>query len=235
MVELKNLNVLITGGTSGIGLETAKILSEKVNNVIVCGRSLKNSDILNKHNIIFIQADVSKEEDILKMYNTIIQKNIKINVLINNAGSAFFKEFINTEISEYKNLFNTNFFSVITCIKTFIPEMLNNGFGKILNINSIATKKVFPFNTAYSASKMALLGFTSSLREEVRSKGIDIIDIFPGATETPLWDESTKSERVGRMMEPDDIAEAIFSTLTLSLNNRMIPEEIVLRPKLGDL
>ncbi len=235
MKTLNQLNILITGGTSGIGLETAILLSKKVNKVIVCGRTQKNIEILNQNNILFIKADVSKEEDVEKMYKQISDNNLIINVLINNAGTAFFKEFVDTDIKDYRNIFDINFFSVINCIKAFLPNMLENKFGKIININSIVTKKVFPFNTAYSASKLALQGLTSSLRQEVRNKGIDIIDIFPGATETPLWDESTKSERIGKMMESEDIAEAILSTLTLSLNSRMIPEEIVLRPKLGDL
>lgn len=235
MNKLNELNVLITGGTSGIGLKTAILLSKSVNKVIVCGRSEKNLDILSEHNIQFIKADVVKDNDIKNMTNIISQSGLKINVLINNAGTAFFKDFNSTSIEEYRHIFDINFFSVINLIKAFLPNMLQDNFGKIININSIATKKVFPFNTAYSATKLALQGLTSSLRQEIRDKNIDVIDIFPGATETQLWDENTKSEREGRMMEPEDVAEAILSILTLSLNSRMIPEEIILRPKLGDL
>lgn len=235
MKKLSDLNVLITGGTKGIGFATALLLSDKVNKVYVCGRTLHNPDLISKNNIKFIKTDLTKELEIKELYNSITNDDVKIDVLINNAGYAFFKLFTDTDVSEVRDLFEINFFSVYNCINSFLPDMIEKEYGKIININSVATKKVFPYNTAYSASKLALKGLTTSLRQEVRSKGIDIIDIYPGATETDLWDKSTKSDREGKMMEVEDIAEAILSTLELSLNSRLIPEEITLRSKLGDL
>lgn len=235
MKKINELNVLITGGTRGIGLATALLLSKKVNNVFVCGRKKSNSELLDKHKIEFIKTDLTKENEIVDLYNTIINKNIKIDVLINNAGFAFFKPFLETDIKEVRDLFEINFFSVYNCINSFLPDMISNNYGKIININSVVTKKVFPSNTSYSATKLALKGLTSSLRQEVRSKGVDIIDIYPGATETDIWDKSTIDQREGRMMEIEDVAQGIYSVLELSMNSRLIPEEITLRPKLGDL
>ena len=160
---------------------------------------------------------------------------MQIDVLINNAGTAYFKPFLESEINEVNKLFNINFFGTINMIQAFLPGMINNKFGKIININSLSSKKIFQNNAFYAASKSALDVVSKTLRQEVRGKGVDIIDVYPGATESDMWDSSTKNERVGRMMFPEDIGFAVKEILELSLSDRMVPEEIILRPKLGDL
>lgn len=234
MKKINDLNVLITGGTKGIGFETAKELSGKVNNIVVCGRSF-NKELNQFKNVYFIECDLSNSNNSFKLKEELDKMKINIEVLINNAGTAFFKPLLETNINEIKSLFELNFFSVIELIKIFSPNMIENKFGKIININSVASKKIFQNNSIYGASKYALDCLTKTYRQEIRDKGIDIIDVYPGATETQLWDHSTKNEREGRMMEAYDVANAIKEILFLSMNSRMIPEEIVLRPKLGDL
>ena len=156
MKKLSDLIVLITGGTKGIGFATALLLSDKVNKVYVCGRTLHNPELTTKHNIKFIKTDLTNEIEIIALYKSISKNDVKIDVLINNAGFAFFKLFTDTDVSAVRDLFEINFFSVYNCINSFLPDMIENKFGKIININSVATKKVFPYNTAYSASKLAL-------------------------------------------------------------------------------
>ncbi len=234
MKKMNELNVLITGGTKGIGLATAKELATNVSKLIICSRN--NINILNnKKNINYYKADISQIEDVTSLKNKLINDNLQIDVLINNAGTAYFKPFLESEINEVNKLFNINFFGTINMIQAFLPGMINNKFGKIININSVLSKKIFQNNAFYAASKSALDVVSKTLRQEVRGKGVDIIDVYPGATESDMWDSSTKNERVGRMMFPEDIGFAVKEILELSLSDRMVPEEIILRPKLGDL
>lgn len=233
MKKLSKLNVLITGGTHGIGLSIAEQLTSNVKNLVICSRNA-NEDQSTK-NIHYIKLDVSNSEEVIKVYKILSEKGINIDVLINNAGVAFFKPFLETDLEEIYNLYSINFFGVVNMLKIFLPNMINNRFGKIININSVAAKKIFKNNSIYASSKYALDALSKTIREEVRNDGVDIIDVYPGATETRLWNTDTKSEREGMMMEPDDVAIAVKEILTLSLNERLIPEEIILRPKLGDL
>lgn len=233
MKKLSELNVLITGGTHGIGLSIAEHLTSNVKNLVICSRNA-NEDQSTK-NIHYIKLDVSNSEEVIKVYKILSEKGINIDVLINNAGVAFFKPFLETDLEEIYNLYSINFFGVVNMLKVFLPNMVNNRFGKIININSVAIKRIFKNNSIYASSKYALDALSKTIREEVRNDGVDIIDVYPGATETRLWNPDTKSEREGRMMEPDDVAIAVKEILTLSLNERLIPEEIILRPKLGDL
>lgn len=234
MKKMNELNVLITGGTKGIGLAIAKELANNVCKLILCSRN--NSEVLNNEkNINFHKVDISQIEDVTSLKNKLLSNNTQIDILINNAGTAYFKPFLESEINEVYKLFNVNFFGTINMIQAFLPNMIDNKFGKIININSVSSKKIFQNNAFYAASKSALDVVSKSLRQEVREKGVDIIDIYPGATESDMWDSSTRSVREGRMMFPEDIGLAVKEILELSMSDRMIPEEIILRPKLGDL
>ena len=234
MKNLKDINVFITGGTRGIGLATAIKLSSCVNKVVICGRN-EPKETLAQSNIIYKKLDISDKKQLNNVYEELVLENIEVDVLINNAGVAFFKPFNESEIDEVKQLFDVNLFGSIQVIQKFLPKMIEKQFGKIININSVSTFKVFKYNSIYAASKSAFATISKVLREEVREQGIDIIDIFPGATETELWDQSTKSQRAGRVMEAEDVALSVLKILEISINDRIIPEEVILRPKLGDL
>jgi short-subunit dehydrogenase len=107
--------------------------------------------------------------------------------------------------------------------------------GTIINILSVASVKTFTNCSVYAATKAGALAFSRSLREEVRPHNIKVIDILAGATETPLWTEESRAEFSGRMMQPDDIAEAVSSAVELARRERVSVEELLVRPRLGDL
>ncbi|NWF90628.1 MAG: SDR family oxidoreductase, partial [Ignavibacteriaceae bacterium] len=111
--------------------------------------------------------------------------------------------------------------------------MIKNGGGTIINILSVVTKKIFTKSSAYSASKYGLLGYTNSLREEVRKHNIRIINVIPGATQTPMWSNEIRDKFGDRMMSVNEIAQVVV-WLCLQ-KGTMVTEEIVLRPILGDL
>ena len=157
----------------------------------------------------------------------------KINCLINNAGITSFKLAENNSINEIDDVIHTNLLGPIYSIKSVLPSMIKNGGGTIINILSVVTKKVFSQSSAYSASKHGLIGYTNSLREEVRKYNVRIINVVPGATQTPIWSSEMREKYGDRMMTPEEIAQVIV-WLYLQKGN-LVTEEIVLRPILGDL
>jgi short-subunit dehydrogenase len=138
-------------------------------------------------------------------------------------------------LEDFDNILAVNLRGPFLTMKAVINGMIERKSGIIININSVAAKKTFTNSTAYSASKAGLLAMTSSLREEVRQYGIKIIDILPGATDTDIWSDKAREKYSHRMMQAGDVADSIMSILKLALNERIMPEEITLRPTLGDL
>jgi 3-oxoacyl-[acyl-carrier protein] reductase len=158
-----------------------------------------------------------------------------IDILINNAGISSFKKFIDTKPEVFENIININLRGPFLCIQSVLPGMLKKNSGIIINIISVSAIKTFTKSSAYAASKAGLLAMSRSLREEVRKYGIKIIDIFPGATETEIWSKDSRDKFRDKMMKTEDVAEAVFEVIKLSMNNRMHVEEIVFRPQEGDL
>jgi len=226
--------IWITGGSKGIGFETAKLFSSM--GAIVITSSRTNSDkLLELKDIRYIRCDISDSNSVKKSYNEIIKLYGKIDVLINNASVIGIKSIVDLSEDEFDRINNINYKGTFLLCREVLPEMLKENQGMIVNILSIVCFKSFKGSGVYSASKSATASMMKILREEVRESGIDVINIYPGATETSMWDESKKDDRVGKMMEAEDVAFAIVNAVETSFNDRIVVEEIVLRPKLGDL
>ncbi len=157
----------------------------------------------------------------------------QIDCLINNAGTTSFKPAEENSITEIDNIIYTNLLGSIYTIKYVLPFMIKRKEGTIINIISTAAKKIFTNSTAYTASKMGLLGYSNVLREEVRKYNIKVINLIPGPTETAMWPSEVRNENAGRMMSTEDIARVIV-WLYLQKGN-LVSEEIILKPISGDL
>ena len=114
-----------------------------------------------------------------------------------------------------------------------MPHFKNIGGGTIINVLSVVTKKTFTNSSAYTASKMGLLGYARVLREEVREHNIRVINVIPGATDTPIWAREMREEHGKVMMNPESIARLMVSTFLQSDN--LVVEDIVVRSIQGDL
>lgn len=227
----------ITGASSGIGKDLAYKFTENGKNVALSARSedkllsLKN-EISDKVKCEVSSFSISSKDDI-EIFATEITKNYDINCLINNAGTTAFKLVKDHSFEEIEQIINVNLLGAIYTIKSVLPDMIERKNGTIINVLSVAAEKVFTHSSAYAASKAGLLAFTKSLREEVREHNIKIINVLPGATKTPIWPESSAEKFGERMMKSDDLAKMIFDLF--NNNSTVVPEEVVLRPILGDL
>lgn len=238
MIENNQNGIWITGASSGIGKCTAKEFARIGAKVFVSSRRKTELDRLNdelhseKLSVEVFPCNIASASNVEQTAKKILSDQ-NINCLVNNAGITSFKLAEENSINEINDIIKTNLLGPIYAIKSLLPAMIDNGGGTIINILSVVTKKVFTHSSAYAASKYGLLGYTNSLREEVRKYNIRVINVIPGATHTTMWSDEVTEKFGDRMMTPEDIAQVIV-WLYLQKGN-LVTEEILLRPILGDL
>jgi NAD(P)-dependent dehydrogenase (short-subunit alcohol dehydrogenase family) len=222
--------VLVTGASSGIGKAIAVFLSEKGMKVYGTSRKPKES-----HNLpfTFVALDVLNPDSIKKAIDFIVEKESKIDVLINNAGMWITGPIEDTPTDEMRKVFDTNLFGAIDVMKAVLPQMRKQKSGKIINVTSIAGYMGLPFRGIYSATKGALELVTEATRMEVKNFGIDIVNIAPGdfATNiaagryhTPVFQKSAYKKvyqenlalmdaHVDSGMNPNEMAKKVFKVI----------------------
>lgn len=169
--------IFITGASSGIGKAIAEFLHNK--NYIVYGTS-RTPEQYPHSKVNLLTLDVTKPNSIQKAINQVIEKENRIDVLINNAGTGITGALEEIPSNEIKRNFETNLFGPIEVIKAVLPQMRIQKSGLIINITSIAGYMGLPYRSVYSASKGALELITEALRMEVKEFGIQITNIAPG-------------------------------------------------------
>ena len=169
--------VLITGGSSGIGKSVGEYLSDK--GFTVYGTS-RNPNKYPDSKFPILALDVTKAETILTCITSVIEKETKIDVLINNAGAGITGPIEEIPEVEIKKNFETNFFGPINVIKAVLPQMREQNFGLIINITSIAGYMGLPYRGIYSASKSALEIITEAFRMELKGFNIQMTNVAPG-------------------------------------------------------
>jgi NAD(P)-dependent dehydrogenase (short-subunit alcohol dehydrogenase family) len=181
---------LITGSSSGIGFETFLRLARNGIYTYATIRNLnKSNEILGyarKDNLPLkvLRLDVTDEESISDAIDKIISEKSRIDILVNNAGYSLLGPLEQLHIDEINEEFETNFFGIIKLIQSVLPMMRKQGYGRIINISSLAGRIGFPLSSAYVSSKFALEGLVESLRYEVQPFGIHVSLIEPGVIKT---------------------------------------------------
>ncbi len=173
--------VLLTGATGGLGTAIAKHLDKNIFKVYGAGRKKVNSP-----DYIPVYMDLSKPHTITKMLEDIIEKEERIDILINNAGIGITGSIEETSIENVKKVFEVNFFGMMQLIQEVLPYMRKNKKGKIINISSIAGYTGLPYRGIYSATKAAVMRMTEALSAELHPFGIKVIEIAPGDFKTKI-------------------------------------------------
>ena len=176
---------LVTGGTSGIGYDIAKILSNKGYNIIIVGKDIKKVDKkIFKTNIQLISLDLSKEENCYKLYEKV--KKYDIDIFINNAGFGMFGNFLKTDLNTEINMINTNVISVHILTKLFLNDMVKKNKGYILNTASAAAFTYGPLMSTYYATKSYVYKLTLSIYEELKRNNSNVVIscLAPGPVDT---------------------------------------------------
>jgi short-subunit dehydrogenase len=228
---------VVTGATKGIGKAISIALAKDGYNLAICARDESKLVQLSsdwrdqfKVEVAFLAVDLSIEKEV-KEFAAFANTLGRIEVLVNNAGVFFPGSIHNEPSGQLETMINTNLYSAYHLTRDILPQMMKRQSGFIFNICSTASIYAYPNGGSYSISKFALLGFSKCLREEMKSKGIKVTSIIPGAVWTPSWQGAGLPE--SRFAQPSDVADVVVTSLHLSPNS--IIEEIIVRPQLGDI
>ncbi len=233
-----NPSIVVTGGSKGIGKAIIARFAAAGFDVITCARNAQDLENLQKEitstyntQLHYQRADLSKKEEVIRFANFAKGLKVPIEVLVNNTGIFMPGSILEEEEGNLEQMMATNLYSGYHLTRQLIQPMLERKAGYIFNICSIASITAYPNGGAYSITKFAQLGMTKVLREELKTKGIRVSAVMPGATLTASWAGVDLPPE--RLMKPEDVAEAIFSAFSLSPQS--VVEEIIIRPQLGDL
>jgi short-subunit dehydrogenase len=231
--------ILVTGASQGIGAAIAKVFAQEVRGcrLALVARNEKNlrsvaraCEKLGASAAVF-PCDVADAATVAAMAGAVRKKFGIVDVLINNAGQFFGASFLKTPVEKSDEMFAANLRSAFLVSRAFAPAMVKRGRGDIFLMGSVASFKALPGMAAYGAAKHGVLGLARVLREELKTKGVRVTAVLPGATWSPSWAGSGVSAE--RLMPAEDVARVFLDIYRLS--RRTVVEEIVLRPQLGDL
>ena len=223
---------LVTGSSSGIGFETSLALARNGFYTFATMRNIskgeKIKELTKKENlpIEIIELDVDKENSVKNAINTIIEKKQRIDVLVNNAGWGLWGSVEDVSIDEFKEQFETNFFSIIRMIQQIAPIMRKQNSGNIVNISSIAGKIAFPISPAYISSKFALEGLSESLRFELMPFGVNVIIIEPGMIKTNFFEPMRLAKNAETTDVYKDITSKVISGVKMMAQMATDPKEV---------
>ena len=242
MKEFDNKIALITGGSKGIGYATAKKLSALGATVIITGRNVEDLESSSKKitqvgsECFFYVCQLGKLSDIENLIKNVMEKFGHVDILVNNAAISFPKEVVEVSIEEFEATMFVNLLAPILLTKAFVPKMIKNGHGKIVNVSSRAGTKAELKHTTYSASKagLDLLTKTSALelaRKNIQVNGIAPTVILTGMAEKywppgPVTDQKLSKIPTGRFGLPEEVADVIVflcSSGSSYLNGVILP------------
>jgi short-subunit dehydrogenase len=180
--------ILITGASSGMGKETAKTLIQQGHTVYTVARRIDQMQDLKSLGGHPIQMDVTKEEDIQNVVDTILQKEGKIDILWNNAGYGLYGAIEDIPVEEARKQFEVNLFGLASITQKVLPFMRKEKKGTIINTSSMGGKMYTPMGAWYHASKHAVEGFSDCLRLELKEFNINVVVLEPGIIVTEFGD-----------------------------------------------
>jgi len=190
----KYKTVLITGASEGIGYEFAKTFAENNYNILAISKNTEKlcelkSELENKYCITvnILSIDLSHLSNLNEIYQFIKNNNIKIDILINNAGFGIFGDFTETDFQRELDMINVNIVSLTYLTKIILKEMVRNKSGTIINVASTASFKPGPLMSVYYATKAYVLSFSEAVAAEIKNSGVNIIILCPGPTGTDFF------------------------------------------------
>jgi 3-hydroxybutyrate dehydrogenase len=229
-MRLKDRIALITGGGRGIGRAIALLFASEGAQVVVAARTATEvegvaKEISGAHSALPVSCDVSDVENVERLFATIKERYGRSpDILVNNAGIAESAPITKTDDDLWQRHLAINLSGTFYCTRAALPSMIERGWGRVINIASIAGKTGAPYIVAYSASKHGVLGLTRSVALEVAAKGVTVNAICPGYVDTEMTDRGVENiiARTGRSRE-----EALAAITQMSPQNRLItPEEV---------
>ena len=215
---MKDKVVVITGSTSGIGFGIASKFAKDGAKLVINGfasdseinKISKDLLALGAVDVLFLGGDLSKPLEIDNMFNKIIQKYQRIDVLVNNAGIQFVSPIETFPAEKWEMIIRVDLIAAFYTIKNVIPVMKKQKWGRIINIASAHALVASPFKSAYVAAKHGLIGLTKSVALEVAQDGITVNSICPGYVKTPLVMNQISDTAKARSMSEEDVIKNVI-------------------------
>jgi hypothetical protein len=213
--------VVITGANGGIGEAIAVELTRRSATTILTGRSeAKLREVAQRigGNLDLYVLDVTQDDQVTAVMERIRERHGHIDVLVNNAGYGIFRDVDQTSLADFAEMMDVNYMGVVRCTKAVLSHMLQAASGHIVNVASLAGKMATAKSAGYSATKHAVLGFTHSLRQELRGSGVFVSAVNPGPVDTRFFDRADPSgdyvKNVSWMMlTPKQVAKAVVKAV----------------------
>jgi short-subunit dehydrogenase len=223
-MDTLNKYVLITGATSGIGYELARLFAADGYNLIIVARDEEElgnkATELRTHNVEVhsIAQDLFDPGNAFAVYEEVKSLGIQVEILVNDAGQGVYGLFSETDIDRELDIIDLNVSSLVILTKLFLKEMLTRSSGKILNLASIASKSPGPWQSVYHGTKAFVLSFSEAIREELKDTGISVTALMPGVTDTDFFNkadmlESRAVQDKSAMADPADVAKDGYDAL----------------------
>jgi short-subunit dehydrogenase len=224
MITNQNPYALITGATSGIGHELAKVFAEHGYNLIIVARSEDELQTAAREllkfgvNVIPVAKDLFQPEAAFQLYQEVKAKGIDINVLVNDAGQGQYGLFLENDIYRQLDIIQLNVSSLTAITYLFVKDMVARGEGKVLQVASIASNMPGPLQAVYHATKAYVLSFTEALINELKGTNVTMTALQPGVTDTDFFNKADAQnsklvEDKSKMSDPAKVARDGFEAL----------------------
>lgn len=230
--------VVISGGTSGIGLATADIFLKNGWNTVLIGRDTEKGmqvkqqlgEMYSPTQVAFIQADISKSSEVEHAKQITLNKFKTVDAIINNAGIVIHGEVHETSEEDWDKIFGVDVKGTFLVSKAFLPTMIEQDHGSIVNISSVSGMAGDRAMVAYNAAKGAIINMTRAMAIDYGKNNIRVNVVAPGPTNTPLFHQDkqkfAKSSPLNRIVEPEEVAAAIYfvaSPAASAITGEVIP------------
>ena len=227
-MDLKHGKALVTGGSSGIGYATARLLRDRGADVAICGRKADAVEqAASELGALGIIADVSHEDDVVRMVQRVIGELGGYNILINNAGFGSWAPLIDIKADDFRRVWETNVFGAMLVARESARYFVNQNTGNIVNIASTAGKRGSAGGSTYASTKFAVNGLTESWRAELRKNNIRVMQVNPSEVQTDFFVRAGSARGTNASkLEGEDIASIICDMLEMQ-DRAMITEATV--------
>ncbi|MGN6395754.1 MAG: SDR family NAD(P)-dependent oxidoreductase [Mucilaginibacter sp.] len=213
--------VLITGGTSGIGKELARLFAQDQYNLILVARDQRELDrtfeelLPSGVDIKTIARDLSNIDEAKALCDEV---NVPVEILVNDAGQGVYGLFKDNDLERELDIIHLNICATVILTKHFSKKMAERGSGRVLNLGSVAGKLPGPWQAVYHATKAFVLSFTTAVREEMKDSGVTFTALMPGVTDTDFFNKAGMNDSKivqdkGAMADPADVAKDGYDAL----------------------